>query len=156
MSENIREINEKVLKIKNECISIQKNDLSDQVKNIENENNKSWLIIWFVWALIAIIWWDIEKIDYINKIILFVLFCIPMIVSLYNLSSKKVKSHINIYSYFVNRTNQYESFINDIHMRLKENYDDSTRLLLKKAWLTKIAYFFTILLLMFILKIKLF
>ncbi len=147
---------ESIEKIKRKCLLIQEVNLADQIKNIENENNKSWLIIGFIGALIAIISANIWDISNIEKITLIILFVTPMWLSLYNVSSKKVKSHIWINSYFVNRPDQYEGFLNDIHMRLNDNYIDISRLLDQKVWLTNLAYFFTILLLVFILFIKLF
>jgi len=143
-------------KIKESCIKIQENNLSDQIKNLENENTKSSFIIWFIGAIIALVSNDLEKIEDWKKAILLILFIAPILISLYNIASKKVLSHISIKWYFVNRTDKTENFLNDIHMRLEENYNNVTQLLNLKSFLTKLAYSFTILLLIFILFIKLF
>ena len=156
MTELEKEQQKAVEKVKEKSITIQENNLLDQTRNIENENNKSWLIIWFIGALIVIIGTTTLNITGIEKIILMILFVIPMGISLYNVSSKKVKSHIWINTYFVNRTYQYEWFLNNIHLKLNENYSDTSKLLDTKVGLTKLAYFFTILLLIFILFITLF
>jgi len=37
--------NENIIKIKEECLKIQEKDIIDQVKNIDNENNKSYIVI---------------------------------------------------------------------------------------------------------------
>ena len=147
---------ENVIKMKEKSIEIQKENLFDQVKNLENENTKSSLIIWFIGTIIALLWeglwilWDIEK------VFLFLFFIIPMGLSLYNISSKKVKSHIWIDSVFVNRSNEYESFLNNLHLSLRENYEDVTKKLENKVNLTKIVYGFTITLLIYILILKIF
>jgi hypothetical protein len=76
------------------------------------------------------------------KVVIIILFVIPMWLSLYNMSSKKVFCHINIWWYFVNRTDKYEAFLNDIHIRLNDNYNSVSNLLNKKSFLTKVSYFF--------------
>ena len=147
---------EKIYLIKEKSIEIQKENLSDQVKNLENENTKSSLIIWFIGTIVALLWeglwtlWDIEK------IFLFLFFIIPMVLSLYNISSKKVKSHIWIDTVFVNRSDEYEAFLNNLHLSLRGNYEDVTKKLENKVNLTKIVYGFTIGLLIYILILKIF
>lgn len=57
-------------------------------------------------------------------------------ISLYNIFSKPVLSHRKLHPYFVNRTDQYELFLNESHMTLCENYQNISDLLKKKVLLT--------------------
>ena len=144
------------IKIKEKCIEIQERDILDQIKNIDNENNKSWIIIWFVSTIIAFVLRDLNIDNNIILIIFFIISILPIITALLNIRSKSVWYHTNINCFFVKNKKSYEECLNDIHLTYQETYKNISNLLFKKAFLTKLSYIFTILLLTFILYIKLF
>lgn len=145
-----------ILKIKEECLKIQEKDISDQVKNIDNENNKSWIIIWFVWTIITFWLQDFNNKGFCLLIIFFTLSIIPILLALMNIWSKSVWYHLNINTFFINESNDYKKYLNDMHLAYQNTYKNVSDLLVKKALLTKLSYIFTIILLIFILFIKLF
>ena len=135
--ENIN--NENVLKIKVDCIRIQEKDLEDQVKNIEHENTKSAIIVGFIGAMSAIIP-DGKSLSLYPKTIIVVSFLLTVWLALYNIFSKSVSSHRNIDGCFVDRTNQYEAYLNSCHLTLRKNYQSVSDLLKRKICLTWLAY----------------
>lgn len=155
-TENIKKFNEiDSLKIKEDCLRIQEKDISDQVKNIDNENNKSWLIIWFVSAMITLWLTDLD-LNLYYWICLFIFWLSPIIISLVNIWSKSVWYHININNYFVNNNDNYEQYLKDMHLTYQGTYYNVSKLLEKKAFLTKLSYIFTIIFIIYVLFIKLF
>lgn len=150
-----QEQNERVLRIKADGVRIQEKDIEDQLKNIESENMKSTIIIGFIGAMASLIP-NSKDITFSLKITLFVLFLLPLVITLYNIFSKRVFSHRDIDDCFVNRTTDIEAYFNSCHLALKKNYKSISDLLLKKRILTGSAYIATTTLVMTILLIKLF
>lgn len=157
MEENTQN-NENIIKVKEESLRIQERDIYDQVKNIDNENTKSWIIIWFVWTIIAFWFSNLWEIDICLKIWLFISWILPITIALLNIWSKTVWYHISVNDFFVKKEeySNYEKYLNDLHLTYLKTYKNVSNLLNKKANLTKISYVFTTILFIFILLIKLF
>lgn len=147
--------NENVLRIKADAVRIQEKDVDDQLKNIEGENVKSTIIIGLIGAMATLVP-NSENITLSMKIVLMVVFLLPLLIALYNIFSKRVFSHRDVDDCFVNRTDKFEAYLNSCHLTLKKNYRSISDLLIKKRLLTGLTYIATIVLVLTILFIKLF
>jgi hypothetical protein len=137
-------------------LKIQERDIFDQVKNIDSENTKSQIIIWFVWTIIAFWLRDLDINNNCLKISIFILALMPIIISLLNIWSKNVWYHLKVDTFFVNKHKDYEKYLQDIHLANRTIYENVSKLLEKKAFFTKLGYIFTIILFIVILLIKLY
>lgn len=137
---------DELIKIKEDAIEIQKHDLDDVIKSIENENTKSSLILGFSGVLLGIVFRDLDSIPKWRAIIFLFLLMLSIGFSLYNMAAKKVKIHTNVDDIFVNNTpDEWEKYLNFKHLRLRESYEEAKRLLYQKAYLTIISFILLIL-----------
>ena len=148
--------NENLIRIKQDAIVIQENDLKDAIQSIENENTKSSFTLGFAGILMGLIFGNIDDLLFWQKIIFSLLTIISIGVAFYNISSKKLATHTKVDEIFVNSSpNNWGKYLNYKHLRLKDSYSEAKTLLYRKTTLTKISYFFLILDLLFLLIIKL-
>ncbi|MBN2094335.1 MAG: hypothetical protein JW740_03150 [Candidatus Zambryskibacteria bacterium] len=148
--------NENLVKIKQDAIAIQESDLKDAIQSIENENTKSSFALGFAGVLMGLIFGNIDDLLFWQKIIFSLLTIISIGFAFYNILSKKLATHTKVDEIFVNNSpNNWEKYLNYKHLRLRDCYSEAKTLLYRKTTLTKIAYFFLILDLLFLLIINL-
>lgn len=150
METNSNFINDKknndLVKVKEDAINIQIMDLQDTIKSIENENQKSQVVLGLAGVLFSILLNQFQGLQFCQKIIFLIPLIISIIISLFNIKSKKVKIHTQVNSIFVNgQPNDWETYLNNKHLHLNELYTNAKKLLYQKANCTKIAYIFLIL-----------
>ena len=85
---------------------------------------KSQIIIWFVWTIIAFWLRDLNINNNCLKIFLFVLALTPIIISLLNIWSKSVWYHLKVDTFFVNKHENYEKYLQDIHLSNRTIYEN--------------------------------
>jgi len=129
-----------LIKIKADAVKIQEADLLDTLKSIEAENTKSSYSLFFASALIALLK-DFDKLPLWVNIIFLVLAIGAIVVSLYNISAKKVSVHANVDEIFVKNTpTQWEEHLQNKHLILRNSYQEAKNLLYKKANLTRASF----------------
>jgi len=154
MDKNMK--NEDLIKIKQDAIVIQENELKDTIQSIENENTKSSFALGLAGILIGFIFGNIDDLLFWQKIIFSLFVIIPIGFAFYNISSKKLATHTKVDEIFVNNSpNNWGKYLNYKHLRLIDCYSEAKTLLYRKTTLTKISYFFLILDLLFLLIINL-
>lgn len=141
------------IRIKEDCVRMQENDVASQLKNVEAENVKATVVIGIVGAMASLI--PASQMDDLLKAILVVAFLLPLGISLYNITSKEVYSHMGVDDAFVNPSHNYEGYLNACHMALNRNYTSISKLLTIKRILTGMSYLATIFLVIVTLFIKL-
>jgi len=129
-----------LIKIKEDAVKIQEADLLDTLKSIEAENTKSSFALIFASSLIALLK-DFDKLPLWVNIIFLVLAIGAIVVSLYNISAKKVSVHANVDEIFVKNTPiQWEAHLQNKHLSLRDRYDKAKNLLYQKANLTRTSF----------------
>jgi len=130
-------------------------DLDDQVKNLESENNKSKIVIWFVWTIILFTIQHFRSdLGICYKVVFFVLAILSLSIPLYNIYSKSVSYHLGLDKFFNSDDMTYEKYLNELYILKKQAYYNVTELLKKKVILTKISYVLAIILLLYIMYIS--
>lgn len=143
--------NKDLIKVKEDAIKIQESDIIDAIKSIEMENTKSYYAIAFLGVLIGIVFNNIDKIKKEIAIIFMLLTLVAIIIAFYNIAAKKIKIHTNVDDIFIkNYPNDWNSYLNDKHLRLRKIYDESKNLLYQKAILNKWVLFILILATLFL------
>jgi hypothetical protein len=146
-----------LIKIKEDAIKIQIHDLDDTIKSIENENIKSSFVLGFSGVLFGIAFNQLDKLPLLPAIIFVLLLSSAVVISLFNISAKKVKIHINVDEVFVNNNpNDWETYLNYKHLRYREIYENAKNLLYQKANLTRLSFILLILSSLSLTIIKLF
>lgn len=134
-----------LIRVKEDAIKIQEADLVDTIKSIEAENTKSSFSLIFASALIAFLK-DFDKLPLWVNIIFLILAVGSVIVSLYNISAKKVSVHANVDEIFVkNAPTQWEEHLQNKHLFLGNSYQEAKKLLYKKANLTRASFILVVL-----------
>jgi len=135
-----------LIKIKEDAIKIQEDDIADIIKSIESENTKSSFVLGFVAVLFGIVFDKMGKISKEVALAFLLLLLFSVIVALFNISAKKIKIHTNVDEIFVkNEPNGWKDHINNRHLRLREIYSETNKLLYQKALLTRWAFILLIL-----------
>lgn len=147
--------NNELIKIKEDAIKIQEHDLEDTVKSIESENIKSSFVLGVAGVLLGLVFGQIDKILVWEKIVFILLLFSSVIVSLWNITAKKVNIHTNVDEIFVNNNpKEWERYLNNKHLRLRDSYNNAKNLLYQKANYTRISYILLILSALFLVIIK--
>ena len=137
--------NEDLIKIKEDAIKIQIHDLDDTIKSIENENVKSSFVLGFSGVMLGIVFNGLDKLLLWQAIVFLLLLISSIIISLYNISAKKIKIHTNVDEIFVNnQPKEWEMYLNYKHLHLRNSYGEAKKLLYKKSNLTRISFFLLI------------
>jgi len=131
--------NNELIKIKEDAIKIKEHDLDDTIKSIENENIKSSFVLGFSGILFGIVFGQMNKI-LIQEAIIFTLL-LSIIISLWNITAKKVETHTNVDEIFINnRPREWEEYLNYKYLRLNDNYKNAKKLLYQKSDYTKASF----------------
>ena len=144
-----------ILKIKENAIKMQRDDLMDTIKSIEAEAKKSSFALVFASSILVFANRLANGVEFCIYIIFVILLLSSIVVAFYNISSKKVKIHADVDEIFVKKLpKQWESHLDNKHLFLRKAYQDAKMLLYKKAILTKVSYFLIILATLIILIYK--
>ncbi len=149
--------NQDLIKIKEDAIKIQINDLQDTIKSIENENIKSSFILGFAGILFSLVFDNIEILSLWQAIVYIILLLGSIGIAFWNITAKKVDIHINVDEIFVNNEpKNWERYLNFKHLRLRENYQNAKDLLYQKANYTRLSFVLLILSVLFLTIIRVF
>ena len=149
--------NQDLIKIKEDAIKIQINDLQDTIKSIENENIKSSFILGFAGILFSLVFDKIDTLSLWQAIVYIILLLGSIGIAFWNITAKKVDIHINVDEIFVNNEpKNWERYLNFKHLRLRENYQNAKNLLYQKANYTRLSFVLLILSAFFLTIIRLF
>lgn len=148
-------INNDLIKIKEDAIKIQEQDLRDTITSIDNETTKSSLVIGFAGILFGIAFGQIDNFPLFHTIIFISLLLASIAFAFWNMISKKITIHTNVDSIFVNkRPQEWEEYLNYRHLHLRDTYNNAKNLLYQKATFTKISFCLLILSSLFLILIK--
>ena len=149
--------NQDLIKIKEDAIKIQINDLQDTIKSIENENIKSSFILGFAGILFSLIFDKVDILSLWQAIVYIILLLGSIGIAFWNITAKKVNIHINVDEIFVNNEpKNWGRYLNFKHLRLRENYQNAKNLLYQKANYTRLSFVLLILSAFFLTIIRLF
>ncbi|MCD6429394.1 hypothetical protein J7L09_01730 [bacterium] len=149
--------NQDLIKIKEDAIKIQINDLQDTIKSIENENIKSSFILGFAGILFSLVFDKVDILSLWQAIVYIILLLGSIGIAFWNITAKKVNIHINVDEIFVNNEpKNWERYLNFKHLRLRENYQNAKNLLYQKANYTRLSFVLLILSAFFLRIIRLF
>jgi len=149
--------NQDLIKIKEDAIKIQINDLQDTIKSIENENIKSSFILGFAGILFSLVFDKIDTLSLWQAIVYIILLLGSIGIAFWNITAKKVDIHINVDEIFVNNEpKNWERYLNFKHLRLRENYQNAKNLLYQKANYIRLSFVLLILSAFFLTIIRLF
>ena len=147
--------NEELIKVKEDAIKIQVIDLQDTVKSIDNENIKSSFVLGFASVLFGLILNQINTFQLWQSIIFIILLILSVGMAFWNISAKKVNIHINVDEIFVkNQPKDWEIYLNDKYLRLRENYQNAKDLLYQKANYTRISFVLLVVSILFLVLVK--
>lgn len=135
-----------LIKIKEDAIKIQELDIADTIRSIENENTKASFALGFSATFLSVAISSIDGVPIIVYGIALVFLLVSIVCSLYNITSKKIKTHTSVDEIFVhNSPTQWEDYLNNKHLRLRNAYQEAKELLYNKTALTRWAFIFLIL-----------
>jgi hypothetical protein len=79
-------------------------------------------------VLFGIAFNQLDKLPLLPAIIFVLLLSSAVVISLFNISAKKVKIHINVDEVFVNNIpNDWETYLNYKHLRYREIYENAKK-----------------------------
>ncbi len=149
--------NQDLIKIKEDAIKIQINDLQDTIKSIENENIKSSFILGFAGILFSLVFDKVDILSLWQAIVYIILLLGSIGIAFWNITAKKVNIHINVDEIFVNNEpKNWERYLERKHLLLRQTYQNAKNLLYQKANYTRLSFVLLILSAFFLTIIQLF
>lgn len=146
---NNKQKEEDIIKIKENIIRIQERDIFDQVKNVNNENTKTWYILAFLGILVWLNDFQIE--DKCFQILYMILIISTLSITFINLITIKVYYHLKLQN---NKYNNYLIFLDKLYELNQQSYNNISNIIKLKAILNSINIILIIILIIFILIIK--
>lgn len=129
-----------LIKIKEDAVKIQEIDLLDTLKSVEAENTKSSFVLIFASALIVLVK-DLGKFPEGIGVAFLILSIGSIILAFYNITAKKISVHANVNEIFVkNNPTNWEDHLNNKHLHLRGCYQDAKNLLYQKANFNRWAF----------------
>lgn len=139
--QNERIIKNDIIKIYEDCIKIQQHDVDDNLKSIDNENTKSYYVFIIAGVIINYLLSLSQIRENVLILLALILITLSIVISLYNILSKKVYSQINIDEIFVlDNYSDWKGYLKHKHLTLRTNYDSTKRLLSIKSYINYISY----------------
>ena len=147
--------NNELIKIKEDAIKIQEQDVQDTVESIENENSKSSFVLGFAGILFGFVFNQIDKLLWWQAIGFVSLLLCSIGFALWNITAKKVDIHTNVDEIFVNNEpREWVKYLKNKHERLCDIYKGAKILLYQKVIFTKLSFVLLILSSLFLVLIK--
>ncbi len=139
-----------LIKIKEDAIKIQEADLADTLNCTEAENRKCSYVILFVPALLIALSNNLGGFYILHPWRSYSVFAglvfgvVSVGVALYSMWPKKVGVHTNTDDVFNMQSMAWEKYLSDLHLSLKERYQNAQNMLHSKTKCTKVSFCFVV------------